>query len=155
MRTVIDDTISLPELLEDENTYKIFSLLNDEQNLKEMEVYFKESSSYELENIIKSYIINFVKEIHLEESFGEKFANLFFEIYIQYLKKENKEEYDKYILGKKIDDLKKEISYKTLKEIENNLKENTIFPFKEFNLDFFNYEDEDFSKQLKEKIKNN
>ena len=155
LRTVVDDTISLSELFEDKNTYKIFSLLNDEQNLKEMEVYFKESSSYELENIIKSYIIDFVKEIHLEESFGEKFANLFFEIYIQYLKKENKEEYDKYILGKKIDDLKKEISYKTLKEMENNLKENTVFPFKEFNLDFFNYEDEDFSKQLKEKIKNN
>lgn len=155
LKVVVDDTISLSELLEDEKTYKIFSLLNDEENLKEMEVYFKESSSYELENIIKSYIISFAKEIHLDKSFGENFANLFFEIYIQYLKKENKEEYDKYILGKKIDDLKKEISYKTLEEIENNLKENTTFPFKDFNLDFFNYEDEDFSKQLKEKIKNN
>ncbi|WP_279119964.1 hypothetical protein [Fusobacterium varium] len=155
LKEVMEETIFLSQNLTQEDVEGVFSLLNDEENLKEMEEYFKECSSYELEDLIKSYIITFTSKMHLKTNVGMEFADLFFKIFSSYIKKEDKETYDKLILNRKLNELKDKIEYITLEKIEDSLKDNTEFPFEKINLDFFDYEDEEFSKNLKEKIENN
>ncbi|WP_278572547.1 hypothetical protein [Fusobacterium ulcerans] len=148
---------SLKELTE-EKIEDIIFLLNDEENLKKMEEYFKKCSSYELEEVMKDYIYlaTFTLKIDLKDNERKEFADLFFEIFCSYIKKENQEMYDKLIMNKKLNELLKDkIRYKTLKKEEDTLQDNTQFPFEKINLDFFDYEDEEFSKNLKEKIENN
>lgn len=154
---IIRETTSLSKELTEEKIEDIIFLLNDESNLKEMEEYFKKSSPYELEEVMKDYIYlaTFTLNIDLKDNERKEFADLFFEIFCSYVKEKNKEMYDKLIINKKLNELlKNKIKYKTLKKVEDTLKDNTEFPFKKINLNFFDYEDEEFSKNLKEKIEN-
>lgn len=152
---IIRETTSLSKELTEGKIEDIISLLNNEENLKEMEEYFKKCSSYELEEVMKDYIYlaTFTLKIDLKDDERKEFADLFFKIFCSYIKKENQEMYDKLIINKKLNELlKNKIKYKTLKKEEDILKDNTELPFEKINLDFFDYEDEEFSKNLKEKI---
>ena len=154
-REILEETNSLSKELTEEKVKDIFFLLNDEKNLKDMEEYFKKCSPYELEEVMKDYIysVTFTLKTDLKDNERKEFADLFFEIFSSFIKKEDKKMYNKLIKNKKLNKLlKKKIRYETLKEIEDTFKDNTKPPFEKLNLDFFDYEDEEFSKKLKEKI---